>query len=144
VLVLSFIKQVYNYLFVAVDEQNVLFKNNVIGVVLGVLLGLRVIPRWNLLGGVITQIFIELVYTFGAIGIAHHRKLTPLLPQKPLWHVILVLLIAGLLGMGIRSILTYHEISLIGFLAVGLLFNGAITLALLSPMKKIAKGLTLD
>lgn len=83
VLVLSFIKQVYNYLFVAVDEQNILFKNNVIGVVLGVILGLFVIPRRNLLGGVITQIFIETVYTFGAMRIAHRRKLTPILQKKP-------------------------------------------------------------
>jgi len=47
---MSFIKQVYNYLFVAVDKQNVLLPINLIGVGLGVLLGIRVIPHYGLLG----------------------------------------------------------------------------------------------
>lgn len=48
VLALSFIKQVFNYLFVAVEKQNVLFRNNLIGVAVGVMVGLLVIPRRNL------------------------------------------------------------------------------------------------
>jgi hypothetical protein len=36
VLVGSFIKQVYNYLFVAVDKQNVLLPINLVGILIGV------------------------------------------------------------------------------------------------------------
>ncbi|MBQ7074782.1 hypothetical protein IJM86_07225 [bacterium] len=63
VLVLSFIKQIFNYLFVALDKQNVLFKNNLIGVIVGVIVGIFVIPKRNLIGGVITQILIESFFT---------------------------------------------------------------------------------
>ncbi|MBO4203941.1 hypothetical protein J5893_03900 [bacterium] len=82
VLALSFIKQVFNYLFVAVDKQNVLFWNNLIGVTIGILIGIFLIPRWNLLGGVITQVAIECFFTFGAIGIATKNKILPIIQPK--------------------------------------------------------------
>jgi O-antigen/teichoic acid export membrane protein len=144
VLVLSFIKQVYNYLFVAVDEQNILFKNNVIGVILGVILGLIVIPKRNLLGGVITQIFIEIVYTFGAMRIAHRRKLTPTVQKKPFRILALVLVLAGMVGFAINQYLSHQATNRILFFVLVLLFNGLIALASFKPIKQIAKGLTVD
>ncbi|MDR0282235.1 MAG: hypothetical protein LBI53_02695 [Candidatus Peribacteria bacterium] len=83
VLVLSFIKQVFNYLFVATDKQNLLFNINFIGVIVGVIIGLIVLPKRNLLGGIITQIIIELMFTFGAIFVAKKQKLMPTLQKKP-------------------------------------------------------------
>jgi len=50
VLVLSFIKQVYNYIFVAMEQQNRLFLINLIGVVLGAAVGIYLIPSYGLLG----------------------------------------------------------------------------------------------
>jgi O-antigen/teichoic acid export membrane protein len=145
VLVLSFIKQVYNYLFVAVDEQNILFKNNVIGVILGVILGLLVIPKRNLLGGVITQIFIEFVYTFGAMRIAHRRNLTPIVQKKPFRLLVAILLVACGIGRGINRYLSASpEIHLLPFFTLALLFNGLILAASFSSVKKVAKGLTVD
>jgi O-antigen/teichoic acid export membrane protein len=144
VLVLSFVKQVYNYLFVAVDEQNILFKNNVIGVILGVMLGLFVIPRRNLLGGVITQIFIEMVYTFGAMRIAHRRNLTPTVQKKPFRVLALILLIAGVVGVGINQYLSHQETNWLMFFVLVLLFNGLIALASFTSVKQVAKGLTVD
>lgn len=134
----------YNYLFVAVDEQNILFKNNVIGVILGVLLGLFVIPRWNLLGGVITQIFIEMVYTFGAMRIAHRRQLTPIVQKRPFRTLIAIVGIAGVLGFGINRYLLPHITNRGVFFALVLLFNGLIALVSWKPMKQIAKKLTID
>ena len=46
VLLLSFIKQVYNYLFVSVDKQNVLFTINIVGVIIGLAVALYLIPRY--------------------------------------------------------------------------------------------------
>ncbi len=48
VLVLSFIKQVYNYLFVALEKQNILFGINLIGVLIGAGVGLFLIPKWGI------------------------------------------------------------------------------------------------
>jgi hypothetical protein len=50
VLVLGFIKQVYNYVFVAMEQQNRLFLINLIGVVLGAVVGIYLIPSYGLLG----------------------------------------------------------------------------------------------
>jgi O-antigen/teichoic acid export membrane protein len=144
VLVLSFIKQVYNYLFVAVDEQNILFKNNIIGVLLGVILGLLVIPKRNLLGGVITQIFIEMVYTFGAMRIAHRRHLTPTVQKKPFRILLSILVIAGIIGFGINTFLSSQETNRLLFIVLVVLFNGLILLTSFKPIKQVAKGLTMD
>jgi len=144
VLVLSFVKQVYNYLFVAVEEQNILFKNNVIGVILGVALGLYVIPRRNLLGGVITQIFIECVYTFGAMRIAKGKGLTPVVQKKPFWTLAAILLLACGIGWGINQYLVHDTTNWIHFLVCALVFNGAILLTSFRSVKTIAKGLTMD
>lgn len=47
VLALSFIKQVYNYLFVALEKQNILFGINLTGVLIGAGVGLFLIPQWG-------------------------------------------------------------------------------------------------
>ena len=49
VLVLSFIKQVYNYLFVALEKQNLLFEINLVGVLIGAGVGVRLIPTYGLM-----------------------------------------------------------------------------------------------
>ena len=49
VLVLSFIKQVYNYLFVALEKQNLLFEINLVGVLIGAGVGIWIIPSYGLI-----------------------------------------------------------------------------------------------
>lgn len=46
VLFLSFVKQVYNYTFVALDQQNLLFGINAVGVLAGCVVGVYMIPRY--------------------------------------------------------------------------------------------------
>jgi O-antigen/teichoic acid export membrane protein len=144
VLILSFIKQVFNYLFVAVDKQNILFTINLIGVIIGVIVGLIVIPKRNLLWGVITQILIETLFTVGAIIVAKKNHITPKIQQQSLWQLIGVFTIAGVVGFFINRYLAYQELHIVRFFLIALLFNGAIVLAILKPIKKIAKGLTID
>ena len=144
VLALSFIKQVFNYLFVAVEKQNILFYINLIGVIVGVAIGLIVIPKYNLLGGIITQIVIEMMFTFGAIFIAYRNKLIPTIQKKTFRLLISILFIAGIIGRGIHSYLSALEMNWLRFFAIAILFNGLILLASFKPIKKIAKGLTID
>jgi len=144
VLVLSFIKQVFNYLFVATEKQNVLFVNNLIGVTVGILIALFVIPRWNLLGGIITQITIELMFTGGAMLIAWKHKLLPLIQKKTFWTLLGILVVAGGIGFGINRYLQGQENSLILFFGLAFIFNGLILLAAFKPIKTVAKGLTID
>jgi len=78
VLFFSFIKQVYNYLFVTVDKQNVLLGINGIGVIIWVSLWVFVIPKRGLAGWVLTQLIIEFLFMFWAIIVAHKNNISPI------------------------------------------------------------------
>jgi hypothetical protein len=45
VLLLSFVKQALNYLFVATEKQNFLLSINLVGVTIGTVVGLLIIPQ---------------------------------------------------------------------------------------------------
>ena len=77
VLILSFIKQVYNYIFVSLHLQNKLFWSNLFGVVVGMIIGLPLIYQTGLHGGIITQILLELGFAVGSIFIAWKYKVLP-------------------------------------------------------------------
>ncbi|MDD2536932.1 MAG: hypothetical protein PHU61_00335 [Candidatus Absconditabacteria bacterium] len=144
VLVLSFVKQVFNYLFVATEKQNVLFNINLIGLIIGVIVGIIVIPKRNLLGGVITQIIIELLFTAGAILVAKKHKLLPTMQKKQSGILFTILLLAGIIGVFLKNYLESQELNFFLFIVIAVLFNGIILLAALKPIKQIAKGLTVE
>ena len=77
VLFFSFIKQIFNYLFVSLEQQNVLFKINLTWVIVWVLTALFVIPKWNLLWWVIVQILIETIFMVWAMFVAWKLKVYP-------------------------------------------------------------------
>ena len=82
VLVLSFIKQVFNYLFVSIDKQNILFKINLTWIIIWIIVALFVIPKYNLLWWVITQLLLEILFTWWAIAVAIKRKALPIIMKK--------------------------------------------------------------
>jgi O-antigen/teichoic acid export membrane protein len=98
----SFVKQVYNYIFVATDEQNVLLKINGAGVIVGIILGLYMIPSGfglgrGLLGATITQIAMELVFMGGAIYVGMRKDISPILNTKILGKTMISLLLFGII-----------------------------------------------
>lgn len=141
VLFLSFIKQVYNYLFVAVDKQNVLLPINLIWVLVGVPLWIRMIPTYGLLGWVVTQFTIELLFMLGAIRVGKRKKVQPVFSWKILWT--LSLLLFGLSVVG--YVVTYfRHINVLQFFIVAILLNVLVIYISLRTIKKIAKGLTVE
>ena len=76
----------------AVEKQNVLLPINFVGVLIGVGVGLYTIPRYGLLGGIITQMFIELLFMLGAIRVAKRKKVSPVFPSRNMWKLSLILL----------------------------------------------------
>lgn len=164
VLVLSFIKQVLNYLFVALGKQNILFGVNLMGIVLWILVWIWVIPQWNLIGGVITQIFIECLFTLGALWIWKKEHLLPLLPKKNTFNLLGMLWGFLCCGILIKYYVSpewfnlFHRIASWSFLeehllikkTLNLLFFGLIALVINLPfialarktLKHTAKGLT--
>ena len=141
VLGMSFIKQVYNYLFVAVDKQNILLPINFIGVVLWVLLGIRVIPHYGLLWWVITQLFIEFVFMVGAMWVAARKKVSPIVSWKKIWILTAIL---GWLALAWGLVSIYLNLNLRQFFIVAVVLNGVAIRLSLCVIRKVARGLTVD
>lgn len=144
VLFFSFIKQIFNYLFVSLEKQNVLFKINLIWVIVWVLVALFVIPKRNLLGWIIVQVLIETIFMVGAMIVAWELKVFPKF-QKKAWLQILWILWIMLIGwFFINWWLDNHEISWRLFLIIAGIYNLIIVWISIKPIKSVAKGLTID
>jgi O-antigen/teichoic acid export membrane protein len=141
VLLRSFIKQVYNYLFVAVDKQNVLLPINLIWVIVGIPLWVRMIPKYWLAGWAITQLTIELLFMLGAIRIGKTKKVSPIFSLKTWWKLTLVLIVFSLVGYAITY---FRHINMLRFFVVAIVLNALAVYVSLPTIKKIAKWLTVD
>lgn len=85
VLILSFIKQVFNYMFVANHLQNKLFWSNLFGVLIGLSIGIPLIYSYHLRGAIITQVILEIGFAWGAAWIWWKHKVLPRFDRKFLW-----------------------------------------------------------
>ena len=144
VLFFSFIKQIFNYLFVSLEKQNVLFKINLTWVVVGVLVALFVIPKWNLLWWVITQVLIETIFMVWAMIVAWNMKVFPKFQKKAWLQLLGILWFMLVSGFFINLRLDSHEISWWMFLIIAWIYNLIIVWISLKPIKAVAKGLTVD
>ena len=144
VLFFSFIKQIFNYLFVSLEKQNVLFKINLTWVVVWVLVALFIIPKWNLLGWIIVQVLIETIFMVGAMIVAWNMKVFPKFQKKAWFQLLGILGIMLVSGLFINGWLDSHEISWWMFLIIAWIYNLIIVWISLKPIKAVAKGLTVD
>ena len=149
VLLMSFIKQVYNYTFVALDQQNKLISINGIGVLIWCIIWIFLIPRYWLFGGVITQLFIEAFFTGGAILIGKIKNLTPKIERTLGFRLLLSLFISTLLGVVLQIFLSPYlnfsgllaKLHLNFFIIAGIV-NATLFALIYHPIKQVAKGLT--
>jgi len=82
VLFFSFIKQIFNYIFVANDKQNKLLNINLFGVVIWLSAWLYLIPNFQIVGWIITQVFLELLFVWWAVYVAYRCKVLPKINRK--------------------------------------------------------------
>ncbi len=141
VLLWSFIKQVYNYLFVAIDKQNVLLPINLLGVLVGIPLWIRIIPKYWLIGWVVTQFTIELLFMLGAIRVGKRKKVQPIFSLHIWWKLVLLLILLSVVWYGITF---FRTINILRFFIVALILNLFVVYISLPMIKKIAKGLTVE
>ena len=144
VLFFSFIKQIFNYLFVSLEKQNVLFKINLTWVIVWVLVALFVIPKWNLLGWIVVQVLIETIFMVWAMIVAWKLKVFPKFQKKAWMQILWILAIMLVIGIFINGWLDSHEISWWMFLIIAWIYNLIIIWISLKPIKSVAKGLTID
>ena len=144
VLFFSFIKQIFNYLFVSLEKQNVLFRINLTWVVVWILVALFVIPKWNLLWWVIVQLLIETIFMVWAMIVAWRLKVFPKFQKKTGLQLLWILLVMLLWWFFINGWLEYNEIRWWMFLIIAWIYNLIILWISLKPIKAVAKGLTID
>ena len=85
VLLLTFTKQVFNYMFIATDHQNKLFSVNTRWVIFWIGFASRAVYHFGLVGGIAGQLFVEALYVIGAIWIAYRNKVMPIINKKIIW-----------------------------------------------------------
>jgi O-antigen/teichoic acid export membrane protein len=141
VLLWSFIKQGYNYLFVAIEKQNVLLPINLIWVLVGIPLWVWMIPQYGLFGWVVTQMTIEFLFMLGAIWVGKRKKVQPIFSLKIWWILLLILFGMAVLWYGITY---FRNINVLRFFIVASVLNAFIVYISLPTIKKIAKGLTVE
>jgi O-antigen/teichoic acid export membrane protein len=141
VLLRSFIKQVYNYLFVSVDKQNVLLPINLIWVLIGIPLWVRMIPKYGLFGWAVTQLTIEFIFMLGAIRIGKRKKVQPVFSLK-IWRR-LTFILMGMSTLG-YAITYFRHINVLRFFIVAIALNLLAIYISLPTIKKIAKWLTVE
>ena len=140
-LVASFIKQVYNYLFVSVDKQNILLPINLIGICIGVPLWIWMIPQYGLLGGVITQLTIELMFMIWAIFVGKRKHIQPVFSWNIRWKILIILASMSAVGYTITHV---WNLSMLRFFIVAIPLNLIVLYISLPLIKKIAKWLTVE
>jgi len=80
----SFVKQTYNYNFIAHHKQHLLFWINLLGVVVGVPVGVYLVKHYSLIGGLFAQGLLEFLFVSGAIYFSRKHRIVPRLPWKNL------------------------------------------------------------
>ncbi|MCX6825198.1 MAG: oligosaccharide flippase family protein [candidate division SR1 bacterium] len=147
ILLFSFVKQVYNYVFVATGKHNVLLLVNGVGVLVGIFVGLYTIPTWHstlgwgLLGAIITQMIMEILFMSGAIFTGFRMKVSPILKTSILMKTVLIMAGFALVGRGITSVVHMNYLS---FFIIAIVLNGSVALISLPLLKKMGRGLTVE
>jgi len=139
VLFLSFIKQVFNYIFVAHDQQNKLLWINLFGVIIWLSTGLYLIPKFQIIWWIITQTLLEILFVSGSLFIAFRSNLLPKINRKKM---------LTLLGISSISLLLWHYFinneytKFFHFILMASIVNIPLILLSLPIIKKVSIGLT--
>lgn len=137
VLLLSFTKQVYNFLFVSLHLNNKLLWVNWIWVIIWAIVWFIVIPAYWIWWWIITQIVMELCYVIWGLWIAYSHKAQLLFSRK---YMIFILMWIGLFTVAWR-LLFGSDIIPFGWLVLYALAMNAVILTIsYKPVKNIMRG----
>ena len=143
VLFFSFIKQIFNYIFVAHDKQNKLFWINLFGVIVGLSAWLYLIPNYQIMWWIITQVWLELLFVWWALYVAAKYKLLPKINRKKMLTLLWISAIIWWTGFYILNYVLYTDYTNFWYFVLAwLAINIPIILLSLPIIKKIAKWLT--
>lgn len=139
VLFLSFIKQVFNYIFVAHEKQNKLLWINLFGVVIWLSAGLYLIPNFKIAWWIITQILLEVLFVSWSLFVAYKNKLLPKINRKKMFTLLGISALALVLW---RYFINNDYTKFFHFVLMAAIVNIPLLLLSLPIIKKVAIGLT--
>ncbi len=149
VLALSFIKQVYNYIFVATKKQNLLLGINWWWVLVGIVVGLWMIPDrkiglgLGLFGAMITQMTMEVLFMFWAIITWIRHKVSPIINSTILFQIILIMWWFAAIGRAVTR-LWIIDMWYIEFFIIAWVLNLWVIWVSYKLLKRISRGLSVS
>jgi O-antigen/teichoic acid export membrane protein len=136
---LSFIKQVFNYIFVAHEKQNKLLGINAFWVIVGLSLWLYLIPNFQIIWGIYTQVLLEIMFVSWSLFVAYRNRLLP----KLNWERLGTLLWFSLITFWVwYYIIGDNYTNIFQFLLIATILNIPGILLALPIIKKVSIGLT--
>lgn len=134
VLLLSFVKQVYNYVFVSQWMQNMLLPINLTWVIIGLIVGIPMVYYFQLWWWIITQLLFELTFVCWAIFVAYRKWLLlqrwSVMPKLTIGIFLLSLLFTLVIGWFVSNIWIFIILTNISFFALSYY-----------PIKQVVKSL---
>jgi len=137
----SFVKQIYNYLFVSVERQNVLLWINLFWVIIWVLVWIYTIPKYWLFWWVITQVLLEFLFMMWAIMVAKVKKINLITPRKTFFKLSAIIVIFWLVWFIITQ---YIKMTILNFFLIAIVLNLILIYVSLPSIKKVARWLTFE
>lgn len=92
-LILTFTKQIFNYMLIATDHQNKLFQVNTRGVIIGIGVASWLVRQYGLVWWLIGQLRVELLYVIGGIRVARRCGIMPIVSWNNMKKLLLWLLV---------------------------------------------------
>lgn len=149
ILACSFVKQVYNYIFVATERQNVLLLINWLGVAIGIWLGLWLIPDrkislgLGLFWAMVTQLAMEVIFMWWAIITGIRHRVSPIMSRNIIGQIILIMWWFALIGW-IVTRLRIIDMWYIEFFIIAWILNLWVIWASYRLLKRISRGLAVQ
>lgn len=139
VLLLTFTKQVFNYMFIATDHQNRLFSVNTRWVIIWIGFATFAVRKFGLIWWIVWQLFVEFLYVIWALRIAYRHKVMPIINLKIIWFIAWWLAFACLLWFGMHYAQLFNGSQLLDLCFVWL-FNIILFGLIYGTVKGVMRG----
>lgn len=138
VLLLSFIKQTFNYIFVAKWIQNKLLKINWIWVIIWTIIWIPLMLKYNIIWWIFTQTLLEILYAWWAIVVAIKQNAFPKINWKYFSYFIWLTILFIIWG---KYIINIETKSLFIFIIYALITNIILVWISYKPIKNLIKNI---
>lgn len=139
VVILTFIKQTYNYIMVTFHHQNKLFEVNGIGLLIWWWVWLYLLYHYNIWWWVATQVLLEVLYVLWGIYMWFRLGINPIINRKRFAYIVAMIIIFGALGRYLYIYFWFDYHISIWLIVFGIVWNLAFAATTYILIKKILR-----